>query len=51
MAFTEFKQKSSIGSAQWLNMIIDSPSELLRLKFAYKYKLNSDRVKESEQAW
>ena len=51
MAFTEFKQKSSIGSAQWLNMIIDSPSELLRLKFAYKYKLNPERVKESEQPW
>ena len=50
-AVVEPTHKSTIGSAQWLNMIVDSPSELLRLKFAYKHKLNPTRVKESDQPW
>jgi Ca-activated chloride channel family protein len=47
----ELKEKSSIGHAQWLNMIIDSPSELLRLKFAFIQRHQGGKIKDGEEAW
>ena len=43
--------KSSIGHAQWLNMIVDSPSELLRLKFAFIQRHQGGKMKDGEEAW
>ena len=47
----ELKEKSSIGHAQWLNMIVDSPSELLRLKFAFIQHHQGGEMKDGEEAW
>jgi Ca-activated chloride channel family protein len=47
----ELKEKSSIGHAQWLNMIMDSPSELLRLKFAFIQRHQGGKMKDGEEAW
>lgn len=47
----ELKEKSSIGHAQWLNMIVDSPSELLRLKFTFIQRHQGGKMKDGEEAW
>ena len=47
----KLNEKSSIGHAQWLNMIIDSPSELLRLKFAFMQRNADKEMKDGKEAW
>jgi Ca-activated chloride channel family protein len=47
----EFKQKSSIGHAQWLNMINDNPSELLRLKFAFIRQHKNNKMQDGPEPW
>lgn len=47
----EFKEKNSIGHAQWLNMINDNPSELLRLKFAFIRQHKSNKMRDGPEPW
>lgn len=47
----KIEEKSSIGHAQWLNMIVDSPSELLRLKFAFIQRHQGGKIKDGEEPW
>ena len=44
-------EKSSIGHAQWLNMIIDSPGELLRLKFLFMQKETGGKNSDGVEPW
>lgn len=47
----ELKQKSSIGHAQWLNMINDNPGELLRLKFAFIRQHKKNKMHSGPEPW
>lgn len=45
------KKDSSIGPAQWLNMIEDKPNELLRLKYKFLHQQNPHPEAEGEKPW
>ncbi|HEX4974865.1 MAG TPA: VWA domain-containing protein [Pseudomonadales bacterium] len=47
----EFKEKNSIGPAQWLNMIEDKPNELLRLKFAFMRDHQEPKPEDGPEPW
>lgn len=47
----DFKEKSSIGPAQWLNMIEDKPNELLRLKFAFIRANQEPKSEDGPEPW
>ncbi|PCJ14929.1 MAG: hypothetical protein COB04_14145, partial [Gammaproteobacteria bacterium] len=42
---------SSVGPAQWLNMIEDKPNELLKLKFRFQYETSGDKAQDHAQPW
>lgn len=47
----EIKKSATIGPEQWLNMIKDDPSELLKLKLFSEYIKSGNKANEKRQAW